>query len=108
MLSTARESLAEIKSPDPLENPPTWNASKYGLGGYWEWQPEKERGNGKFGTWGWFDNPHELAAFQQQQRQKTKEVKGLVFNPSELWTAGSVVFVTGMVLGVILKELIKG
>ena len=107
MLSTTREPLMEIQS-NPIATPPNWNGSKYGLAGYWEWQAERDRGNGKLGMWAWFDNANELAAYQQQYQQKTKEVKGLAFKPVDLWIAGSVLFVTGAILGVILKELIKG
>ena len=93
---------------DPLENPPNWNASKYGIGGYWEWNPTRKRTNGEIGSWEWYDNPDELAAYMEQKHQVQKTKKGLTFKKTDLWIMGSVTFATGMILGIILKELIKG
>ena len=107
-MSLTREPLMEIQTPDPLAMPPNWNASKHGIGGYWEWNPNKDRGKGQMGVWEWYDNPEELAALAQTKKQKPKSYNKLTFSPVELWIAGGALAGAGIVIGIILKELIKG
>ena len=97
----------ELQTQDTVLTP-NWNASKHGVGGYWEWNPNKDRGKDKKGVWEWYDNPEELAALAQTEKQKSKPYDKLAFSPAELWIIGGVLIGAGIVIGMILKEMIKG
>jgi hypothetical protein len=107
MLSN-REPLVEMQTLDPLATPPNWNASKHGVGGYWEWNPDEDRGENRKGAWAWYDNPEELAALAQTQKQKTKSYDKLAFTPVDLWIIGGALIGTGIVIGIILIGIVKG